>query len=423
MKKRLSKILCLYSISLMLICISFSRAIAQPDYVFDTYSLIGGTHLQVGAQYRYTSVKPGVDAIVTITNMVGGAYLDSLDRVATGFLEAFQPLVHIPPYSNGYVEFNFQFVHAGTVIPFPQTEVPVTPIDIDGHSSPGDILQEYDAVDLGSGGYVDYDALGNEITVSYPSGTWVQGKNIAGPEYPGVDTSIGARKVMYTAVNGNVSSMMLRSGADNNSPSSIGRYRSIYFMKFFYPHSVLAAPNLTKFTGNRKGQEVELIWNLSPNNALQKVLVERAYSQTSFVSIGDIALNAPGNISGDYHFKDNKLEYGIVYYRLKFININGGIRYSNVLSFRLNDEIHAAFKIYPTVISDKATVNLTTTKAGQGSLQVLDEKGRLVLQKYFDLQAGENNISVNGFNSLPHGTYVAVVKALGAVSRQKIIIQ
>jgi hypothetical protein len=423
MKKNLIKTVLLVNMILMFICLSYWRADSQPDYNFNNYSLIAGTHLQVGAKYRYTLVKPGVDAIVTISNMVGGAFLDSLDRIGTGYVEAFQPLVHIPPFSNGYVEFDFLFVNTGTAIPFPQTEIPVTPIDIDGHSLPGDILQEFDAVDLGSGGYVDYDGLGNEITISYPSGTWVQGKNIGALEYPGVDTSIIARKVMYTSVNGNIFSLKLRSGADNNSPSSVGRYRSIYFKKFIYPNSVLAAPNLTKFTGYSRGQKVELVWNFISISKLQKVTVERAYGQSNFASIADVALETQSINAGEYHLNDNNLGHGTVYYRLKMVLNSGEIKYSSTLSFRITDKILTACKIYPTIISDRATINFITANSGQGSLQVLDEKGRLVLQKSFDLQPGDNNIMVNGFNALSRGTYVAIVAVSDIVFRQKIIIQ
>ena len=65
---------------------SFS-SFAQPDYDFSSGSLISGTDRQIGAQYRYTNVKPGVDAIVTITNISAGVKVSAIDA-GSGYNEA-----------------------------------------------------------------------------------------------------------------------------------------------------------------------------------------------------------------------------------------------------------------------------------------------------------------------------------------------
>jgi hypothetical protein len=76
-------------------------------------------------------VKPGIDGIITITDMTGGMTLSELDG-PSGFDEAFQPYINCAGNQKGYVEFQLDFVISGTFTPAMMTEVPLTAIDIDG---------------------------------------------------------------------------------------------------------------------------------------------------------------------------------------------------------------------------------------------------------------------------------------------------
>ena len=77
-----------------------SQVKAQPDYVFTGGVLESGTDLQIGAMYRFTNVKPGIDGLITITDMTGGMTLAQIDG-PSGFAEAFQPYINCAPKSKG----------------------------------------------------------------------------------------------------------------------------------------------------------------------------------------------------------------------------------------------------------------------------------------------------------------------------------
>ena len=208
---------------------------AQPKYDFRNATKISGTDRQAGALYRFPNVRTGTDALVTITTITGGLTLDNLDGTSSGFAEAFQPVITAPANSKGYVEFSIVFVTAGTSTPVMQTEVPITPIDVDGQVNK---VYEFDDIYRYTGSYVDYNMLGGELQVSYPTASLVEGMNIAGVDYGGVDTT--AKQVMFTVVNASISTLVVRTGADNKSNSSQQRLRSLYFQKFIYPNSILA---------------------------------------------------------------------------------------------------------------------------------------------------------------------------------------
>lgn len=218
---------------------------AQGRYEFRNGTRISGTDRKVGALYRFPNVRTNTDALVNITAITGGVTLTKLDGTSSGFDEALQPEITIPAHSSGYVEFTITFVTAGTSTPAIQTEVPITPIDVDGELNK---VYEFDEIFLSSSGYVDYNLMGNALQLNFLSTNLVQGINTAGITYNGIDTS--AKQVMFSVVNANVSSIILRAGANNPSGQSQDRLRSIYFQKFYYPNSTLDKPVTTPVRNN-----------------------------------------------------------------------------------------------------------------------------------------------------------------------------
>jgi uncharacterized repeat protein (TIGR01451 family) len=99
-------------------------------------TLVAGTALQQGAQYRYAAVLPGIDALVTLAQFAGTtAALTNLDDNAT-FAQRFQPVITCAdPAANRtcYVRFDFQFVQTGTATPAQVYGLAVSAQDVDGN--------------------------------------------------------------------------------------------------------------------------------------------------------------------------------------------------------------------------------------------------------------------------------------------------
>lgn len=390
---------------------------AQPKYDFRNASKIAGTDLQVGARYRFPNVRTGVDALVSITAITGGLTLNALDGTSSGFDEAFQPVITAPAHAKGYVEFTITFVTTGTSTPVTQTNVPVTPIDVDGQAG---TVYEYDDIYLYNSSYVDYDMVGGELKMTFPSSNLVQGKNSAGVDYSGVDTS--AKEVMFTVVNTNISTMVVRTGADNKSGSSQQRLRSLYFQKFTYPNSVLVQQALQSFRGYVKNNKVELQFTISSDNTLNTIVVQRANTPADFQAIGQILFTE--DISqNSIHFTDNNILDEQAYYRLKMISRDGSVQYSTVLPFKPATEIQQSLKVFPSVIRSTATVSIKAGKSGSAIFRLADYAGRIVMQQVMNVQEGNNNIVVNNLGNLMSGNYVAVVNVGDAVYNQKVIKQ
>ena len=391
------------------------RSYAQPDYDFRNHILLSGTDMQTGAVYLFPSVRPGVDAIMTLTHISSGITVSEMDG-SSGYPEALQPTLVVGPFTSGYLEMQFQFVVSGTSTPSIQAEVPVTCIDVDGwadNDGLGNPLYEFDAIDLG-GGYVDYQLTGGELTM-WQSGTWINGKNNGGLDYPGRDTT--AKQVMFTAVNGNISSFGIRVGVDNQSSVAVSRLRSVYFKKFFYPNSILPKSSLVFFQGLEKEQIIDLEWKITHDD-IKTVIIEKGNGSPVFSAIGEIASNVKGG-QFVYHYRDPKSNQGNIYYRLKIISVTGKVNYSNIIVF-YSKAIQSDVKIYPSIFQGSATIQLKSEKVSIAQFQLVDYLGRIVAQKNIEVQAGTNNIAINDLANIRPGSYLAIVKLNSKIYTQKM---
>lgn len=390
-------------------------ASAQPDYVFKNGTLVSGTDLAVGAKYRYKNIKPGVDGIITIANMFNVS-LDEIDG-ASGFDEAFQPYIYCPGRKKGYVEFTLDFVTHNTNTPQVMLEAPMTAIDIDGWEFPDEKITEYDQFKLTPSYHVNYSTVGSQLNVMYTGGPtgWVSAENRTGVVYDGIDTT--QRDVMFTIVYANVSSVTFRVGADNKSRESMQRLRSVYFKKFSYPNGLLASNTLLHFGGNAANNTVDLRFALIDPSKIKTVTVERAAADMNFKAINEVAV---ADLTAQYQVKDIQAA-GVSYYRLKILDHSGGFIYSNVLRFDYKAENKEVFKMYPSVIEERATVMLEAASNESATVQIVDYNGRIVYRRQITVQKGINSISIDGLSTLGRGNYIATVQQGNQLLQQKIV--
>lgn len=396
---------------LLLVVFTFSTfAQSPPDYSFTSSSLVSGTDRQVGAKYRFNNVKAGVDAFLTITSISSGVTLSNIDG-SSGYPEALQPDITVAADTRGYVEMTIDFLVAGTNTPMVQLEVPATCIDVDGTST----IHEFDEIKMMNGYYM-YDFLSTELKITTVPG-WVLGENIGGVDYPARDTI--ARSVMFTAVVGSTSQMVIRVGADNAGGSSQTRLRSVYFKKFTYANAFLASNALLAFRGTESNRKVSLNWDLRSEHMIKTITVEKSNNAKDFRSIGEYWLTEAVAQNG-FRMTDNELLTSASYYRLRMVAANGQVQYSNVLSFR-SAASGNGLRVYPTMVQEQTTLTVTANETAPAVVAVIDLNGRTVMSKNVNLTAGASTLTVDGFSRLTAGTYVIMVKQGTDLYQQKII--
>jgi hypothetical protein len=421
MKTNGLRIILLRIVLLILLSLYFLLVFGQPDYTFNTGTLISGTDKQTGAVYHYTNVRSGIDATVTIKDISAGITVTDIDA-GSGYMEALQPTLEAAPYTNGYLEMYFELFDAGTFNPHMALEVPATAIDVDGYTDNdglGNPLYEFDEIDLG-GGYVDFSTLGGELFISQ-FGTMFRGINVAGIDYPGRDTA--AKQVMFTVVNNNISSFTIRVGVDNQSAVTSIRLRSVYFKKFIYPNSVLSSTDLLFFKGNSRSDKINLDWSMAASNKVSKMELQRSNTGNGFTTIGTFLTEAGSVSKTNFSYAD--FQTGpVVYYRLRLTGASGKTEYSNILLFRKSGiQAENKMKVYPTVVKGgQFSVAITAEAKQESRLRIVDYAGRVVYQKKIQLEQGNNALLINDFPGSLRGNYMVAVKTNRKTESSAIIV-
>jgi hypothetical protein len=421
MKTNATRIFLIRAILFVLLSLYFITVFAQTDYSFKNAVLTSGTALQTGAKYQFSGVKTGVDVIITVKGQTGGITLSQIDNNTTGFDEAFQPFIDISPNSSGYIEFQVDFVIAGTSTPMLQNFVPVTCIDVDGVTYGDGVLYEQDQVQFFPG-YVDFSMTGGNLAITQPTG-WVVVTNTSGLSYSGIDTT--ADDVMATVVNRNISSFLLRIGGMNTSPTkSEIRYRSVYFKTFNYGHPT-PLPNRTmlSLSGSKKQNGVELKGMLSSSHSYNKMIIERATSPSTFSYIGEMDISGTASAVYPFTYLDTRPENGVNYYRIRLISTIINIQeISNTLMVKMDNNQKDIEVVNTLVQSSNPVLTIRSPEDTEAELQVADMSGRIINNAKTRLNNGFNNINLTGFNTA-RGYFVLVIKTKNKMLSQKILVQ
>jgi hypothetical protein len=85
---------------------------------------------------------------------------------------------------------------------------------------------------------------------------------------------------------------------------------------------------------------------------------------------------------------------GTAYYRLRQVDLDGAIKYSDVVSATLRLG-YGSLTLYPNPVSDRITVELPQANGtGTSTIELLDASGRLLRTDQYALEEGQRSISL-----------------------------
>lgn len=146
--------------------------------------------------------------------------------------------------------------------------------------------------------------------------------------------------------------------------------------------------NLVSFNAVKVyGKQSRIEWLLADYYTTPvKFEVERSVNGNVFENINSSEANSSNLL---YTFYDLGFPAGQIRYRLKIINGNGVISYSNIVS--LADEIKGIeIKIYPNPVNDKATINVYSFPNRKIAMEIYDASGKKIRQWQQTVSGGRN---------------------------------
>lgn len=424
----------LQALTTLILFFSFSSLLAQDDthvgdsingLVFKNPVLQSGQNLKKGAVYSFSNIKKGIDAKLTIVDLVGGASITNIDdnTGGLGYTNAFQPEIKPGICGESYAVFSIEFIDAITGLTEKLKSVQATALDIDGNN----IIKEFAGINM-SGGTAAYMGSTQEILLkSIPvlnSGyNEFRADNISGIEHDNIDTS--GKEVMYTVNRSDISSIMVKYGAKSSNSSNMGRQYSLYLKGFEYPDQVILPLDLLSFNAYVNNNKVDLNWTTAEEKNVSHFAIEKSIDGKNFsdaatvFAIGNTSVNDKRNYSYSDQLQDKSIST-IIYYRLRCIDADGKYAYSQVRVVRVGEKADGTkMMAYPNPFVNELRITLPQNLQGKNyKIELFNAGGQVVKAKNIISASQTETITTS---DLGRGFYVIRITAGTEKMQYKVI--
>lgn len=177
---------------------------------------------------------------------------------------------------------------------------------------------------------------------------------------------------------------------------------------------------LVQFSGRMNGRRADLGWKTEDAASLEKFEIQRSLNGRDYTSIGTIGSTGA---SSSYSFSDDlsRISAPVAYYRLKMVESDGRISFSQVLVFR-EQGVGSQLLVYPNPVKGSAFVSFMSPAKAGIELQLADASGRIVLRRTRTIERGNNILSLDGLEKFIPGIYtVTVINGTERLSSKMII--
>ncbi len=182
---------------------------------------------------------------------------------------------------------------------------------------------------------------------------------------------------------------------------------SFRFCQIILPLKIL------EFYGVKESNKNMLYWKVAEAQDLRWFEVERSGDGINFKKIGIV--QAAGNL---YQFPDDKPLSNVNYYRLRIVEQNNHIFYSNIVVLKSNGKND--FNVYPNPTKSHVNVYCYSAQKRTVTINLYDMIGRSIRQQVINLNKGGNNFIVH-LENVPAGTYLLTINEMGESVRLVVV--
>jgi fibronectin-binding autotransporter adhesin len=151
-------------------------------------------------------------------------------------------------------------------------------------------------------------------------------------------------------------------------------------------------------------QVVSLNWQTTSDANVNYYVVECSVSGKEWDSVTIVVSTRSSSIK-NYTAVDDKPHTGISYYRLKEVDQNGNIFYSDKKEIT-NDQPFAAGVKITNPFNSSFNVTVNSLKSNAGVMELLDLNGQVLVRKNITVYIGLNSYQINNLSVLADGIYV-----------------
>jgi hypothetical protein len=162
---------------------------------------------------------------------------------------------------------------------------------------------------------------------------------------------------------------------------------------------------LIDFKARVNNDIVNLYWNTTAEYNVKKIIVERSIDGVLFDRLTEVSPRGSSNSGADYAATDLHPFSGNSFYRLKIIDADGSIEYSQVSKIQMAKKDITITQLYPNPVRDLLHIQVQSDKIQSLQLYVFDITGKQLLEKTIDLKHGVNDTNIP-FTNWGAGMYI-----------------
>ncbi|OQP42447.1 hypothetical protein A4D02_12815 [Niastella koreensis] len=170
---------------------------------------------------------------------------------------------------------------------------------------------------------------------------------------------------------------------------------------------------LTSFNADNDGVSTKLIWNVTQETNFASYVIEKSTDGRSFTAIGTVKATNQNT----YSFTDGSNSDNNSYYRLKMVDIDGGFKYSYIVSIK--SRLNANISLSPNPVKNNVMIQHPKVIT-EGHIQIFSSNGQLFKDVKLAPNAVITNIDMSGFTS---GLYHIIFKSGSDMFNKTVIKQ
>jgi hypothetical protein len=177
-------------------------------------------------------------------------------------------------------------------------------------------------------------------------------------------------------------------------------------------------------SANLDGNDAMVKWSTISEHNTAYFEVQRSIDNETFTGIGQ-QVQAAGESESprQYKMKDqlpSQLRSDVVYYRIKLVDQDGKITYSNIVVVRISKK--PGVTVWPNPFNSYVTISITTQREAVVDVNLIDVSGKVLRRMTQTVPKGISQIVVKDLDQLPGGVYLVEIadKAAGT-TYQKLL--
>lgn len=182
----------------------------------------------------------------------------------------------------------------------------------------------------------------------------------------------------------------------------------------------------TKFltlTGKVTNKKATIKWTTGIEEEYLYYDIEKSLNGYTFGTIGTLNSYFIGGVSqNNYSFTDPEDINGKAYYRIKMRNTDNQATYSRVLMLSNSNEGFSIFTI-ANPFNSELHFDISSVKSGIINAELVDQFGKPVRRKSFNISAGINQLVFDNTGGLQTGIYILKLEMNDAVIYRKVMKQ